>query len=233
MPNIVKITTIINPLDLLAPHSCRGCGHIGDPLCNCCKKYIISRHHNFCPVCHQPNSDGKCPHCRHLPPFFIVSNRSDLIGTLIHDFKYNSVRALARPLAEILDSIIPSIEPSSFIIPLPTINKHIRERGFDHTHLIAKHFASLRSNCQVSRLLTRTKNTIQVGSSRETRLIQASTTYHLNPKIKINPAATYILFDDVWTTGASIQAAYALLKKAGAKNIIVGLLALSSFDHER
>ena len=232
MSNIVKNTTIISLLDLLAPHSCRGCGHTGDPLCERCKNYIINHHHNFCPVCHQPNSNGKCSHCRHLPPIFIVGNRSNLIGTLVHDFKYNSVRALARPLAEILDAIILPIDSQTVIVPLPTISKHVRERGFDHTRLIAKNFASLHPNCQASNLLIRTKNTLQVGSNRETRLAQASSAYNISPKAKINPNTTYILFDDVWTTGASIQSAYALLKKAGAKKIVVGLLALSSFNQQ-
>lgn len=232
MPNIVKKTTITNLLDLLAPHSCRGCGRIGSPLCDCCKKYIISQHQNICPVCHLPNSTGKCSKCRKLPPIFIVGNRSDLIGQLVHDFKFNSIRALAHPLAEILEAIVPSSNTSTFIIPLPTISKHIRERGFSHTHLIAKQFAKLHPNCQSQNLLTRNHNTIQVGSSRKDRLIQANSAYTLAKTVKIIPKATYILFDDVWTTGASLQAAYQLLKKAGAKNVIIAALALSNFSHE-
>ena len=228
MPNIVKNTTIINLLDLLAPHSCRGCGCIGQPLCDCCKNYIIKSHQNLCPVCHTPNLNGQCPNCPHLPPIFIAGTRDNLLGDLIQDFKYHSVRALAYPLAEILDHTLPTTNQQTFIIPLPTINKHIRERGLDHTYLIAKHFAKLRGpNYHVTRLLVRTKNSVQVGSSRKTRLTQASSAYNLAPHTQIDPTATYILFDDIWTTGASLQAAYSLLQKAGAQNIIIAVLALS------
>ena len=239
MPKNVKNTTIVNLLDLIAPHICRGCGRIGSPLCDCCKNNIILNYHNICPVCHHSCPAGKCPHCKHLPPIFITGSRTDLIGQLIHDYKFNSVRALARPLAEILNSIIPNNLSASTandtntlktqIIPLPTINKHIRERGLDHTYLIAKHFAHLRgSNCRVSKLLTRNQNTVQVGSSREVRLTQASSAYFLVKNAAIDPSTTYILFDDVWTTGASLQAAYAILQKAGARNVIIAALALSS-----
>ena len=226
----VKNTTIISLLDLLAPHSCRGCGRIGNPLCDRCKNYIISEHQNICPICHSLKSTGKCSKCQNLPPIFIAGNRSDLIGQLIHDFKFNSTRALARPLAEILNAIIPSTSDPTFIVPLPTISKHIRERGFSHTDLIAKHFAQLAPHYQYQNLLTRNHNAIQVGSSRTDRLAQASSAYALTKNTKINPAATYILLDDVWTTGASLQAAYTLLKKSGAKEITIAALALSNYS---
>ena len=226
MPNIVKNTTIIGPFDLLAPHSCRGCGLIGKPLCDCCKKNIINNHQNICPVCHQLNPTGKCSNCQSLPPTFIVGHRDDLIGTLVHDFKYDSLRALALPLAEIIHHILPTTD-NSIIVPLPTIGRHIRERGFSHTDLLAKKLAKLHPHSTALPLLTRTKNTIQVGSSRKTRIANASSTYGLAPKAKIDPSAAYILLDDVWTTGASMQSAYAVLKQAGASKIILALLARS------
>ena len=230
MPKNVKNTTFIGLLDLLAPHSCRGCGHIGSPLCNRCKNYIISHHQNQCPVCHTPNSNGKCRQCRGLPPIFIAGERSDLIGDLVHALKYDSLRALAHPLAEILDATLPPTDSPTIIVPLPTISRHVRERGLDHTQLITKHFARLRPHYTVANFLIRTKDTVQVGSSRTTRLAQATTAYQLKSSAKINPTATYVLFDDVWTTGASLQSAYRLLREAGAQRIIISALALSTFD---
>ncbi len=229
MSNIVKNTTFPNPLDLLAPHSCRGCGRIGNVLCDRCKNNIILDHSNFCPNCKKSNSTGKCPKCKSLPPIFVIGNRNDLIGKLVHDFKYNSVRALAKPLAEILHHTLPVINGPVAIIPLPTISRHIRERGLDHTYLIAKHLAKLR-HYSIQKFLLRTKNTVQVGSNRQNRLAQARTAYHINPKIKIDPNTTYILFDDVWTTGASIKAAVKKLRQAGAKEIGVAILAVSRID---
>lgn len=227
MSNIVKNTTFIGLLDLLAPHSCRGCGRTGAPLCDCCKKYIISHHQNFCPQCGRLNPTGNCPNCPNLPPTFIVDTRSSLIGELAHDFKYFSIRALALPLALILDQILPLSSNKTILVPLPTINKHIRERGFSHTLLVAQKLSKLHPNYQTQKLLLRAQNTVQVGADKATRLTQAQHAYTLNPKISIDPQATYVLFDDIWTTGASFQAAYSILRQAGIKNILLLALARS------
>ena len=227
---IVKNTTLPSLFELLAPHSCRGCGRIGGPLCNRCKKYLINQHQNFCPNCKNQNPTGLCPYCKKLPPTFVVNERAGLIDDLIHEYKYSSNRALAKPLAEILNAILPPIDRQLFIIPLPTINPHIRERGFDHTLLLAKQLAKFHPDWQVQKLLTRTNNSIQVGSDRHTRKIQASTAYTINPKIKIVPSTTYLLLDDVWTTGSSMLAAVKKLQQAGVSEILLSILAVSRLD---
>ena len=231
MPNNVKNTTSVGLLDLIAPHSCRGCGHLGSIICERCKNNILATEFQLCPNCKTKTKNHQCPNCQDLPPFFIVDERSSLIGALVHDYKYNSTRVLAKPLAEILDKTIPNTANNTIIVPLPTINRHIRERGFDHTYLIAKHFAKIRhQNSQVKKLLLRSKNTVQVGADRSTRLTQADSAYIINPKARINQDTTYILFDDVWTTGASIKSAIKKLRQAGARDIIIAILALSRLD---
>ncbi len=91
----VKNTTFPSLLDLIAPHSCRGCGRIGEALCNRCKKYIISQRVNICPKCKAEITakNGKCKDCKDLPPTFIIGERSGLLGDVIHDYKYESRRA--------------------------------------------------------------------------------------------------------------------------------------------
>ena len=223
----VKNTTFPSLFELLAPHSCRGCGCLGSPLCNCCKNYIKDHHQNFCPHCKAPNSTGICPHCQNLPPTFIAGKRSDLLAHLIQDYKYSSVRALAQPLAEIMHHALPAIDQPFFIVPLPTISRHIRERGFDHTYKIAKALSKFYPDAPVQKLLLRSNNAVQVGANKTSRLLQATSAYRINPKIKINPSATYLLFDDVWTTGASMLAAIKKLRQAGVSQIIIGILAVS------
>ena len=210
MPFIVKNTTFPGPLDLLSPHSCRGCGRLGEPICECCKNNIFSQKSH-----------------RKLPQIYAVGDRDGLLGDIIHDYKYYSIRSLARPLAELLDLALPKNLPAnSVIIPLPTATHHIRERGFDHTLKIAKNLSKIR-HIPVKQILLRNKNTVQVGSDRKTRLAQATSAYILNPKIKIDQDTTYILLDDVLTTGASIMAGKRLLETAGAKNVRIAILALS------
>ncbi len=224
---IVKNTTFPHLLDLLAPHSCRGCGYIGSPFCDCCKNNIILNHENYCPNCKSLNPTGKCPNCQNLPPIFVADKRSELIGALIHDYKYHSTRILAKSFAEILDQILPLIEGPVTIVPLPTISQHIRERGFDHTYLISKNLAKKRPNWQVKKLLIRSNNFVQVGADAKTRLEQAQKAYSINPKIPIDQNMTYLLLDDVWTTGASMKSAHQKISQAGIEKIIIAILAVN------
>ena len=207
MSFIVKNTTFLNPLDLIAPHTCRGCGELGSVLCERCKNYIKTSQKLNAPI-------------------ITIGRRKGILEILIHDLKYNSVRAAAVPLAELIADAMPALKGKVVIVPLPTISRHVRARGLDHTKLVAKHLAKIKGY-KVSQLLIRNKNTVQVGSDRKTRLAQAKTAYALKNGARINPSTTYILLDDVWTTGASMRAAKAVLKKAGAKNIIITVLSIS------
>ena len=226
MPKNVNNTTFPSLLDLIAPHSCRGCGSIGTALCSRCKNYIISSHVALCPNCKTPTPNAKCPNCANLPLTYIVGERQNLIGSLVHDYKYNSIRALAKPLAEMLDAILPPLEGHTLIVPLPTIGKHIRLRGLDHTLLIAKHLSRIR-NYKYQQILTRARDTVQVGSNHRTRTTQAHNAYAIDNHFHPDPKTTYLLLDDVWTTGASMLSANKKLQDAGVNHTVIAILALS------
>lgn len=135
---------------------------------------------------------------------------------MIEIYKYNSVRAVAPILAEALRA---TIGDGYTLVPLPTINRHIRERGFDHIGLICK-----RTGLTTERVLLRNNNAVQVGASLEQRREQAKTAYLLD-KVDLNKH--YCLIDDVWTTGSSMTAAAELMRAAGIKNLAIGVIARS------
>ena len=232
MPNIVKNTTFFNLLDLLAPHSCRGCGRLGSVLCDCCKNNILANHKLICPKCKTINEGASCPNCPELPPIYVIGERTDTIGKLAQDLKYNSVRAAAPAIADIVNHIIPTPNQQTTLVPLPTISRHVRSRGLDHTLLIAKHLARLHQEYKVEPILIRAQNTIQVGADSKTRHLQASKAYTINPTLSIDPTIHYILIDDVWTTGSSMTAAIEKLRQAGAQHISGIILALSRFHQK-
>ena len=229
MTFIVKNTTLPNFSDVIAPHICRGCGAVGSVLCDRCKNHIIETSTDICPECKKPKKQPLCQNCN-LPITFCIGERNDLLDELIHDFKYNSIRPIGKAFVDILDKTLPSLPQKAILVPLPTSNKHIRQRGIDHTLYIAKRLAK-RRHIKTQKLLTRAKDTVQVGADHLSRIVQADKAYSINPKITINPDYTYILFDDVWTTGASMKSAIKKLQMAGAKNIMIILLAVSKLSH--
>ena len=227
MSFIVKNTTFCGLFDLICPHSCRGCGAIGEPVCECCKNDICAEHLDFCPNCKGPVRNFFCEEC-YLPPIFTIGRRDQLIGKLVSDLKYQQKRKLASDLVELMDRIFPVLAGPVMVVPLPTIRRHIRERGFDHTLLIAKKFAK-RRGFKVGRILVRTNDTVQVGANAETRQRQAKQAYAINGAI--DKSSTYLLLDDVWTTGASMKAAIKKLRMAGAFKIVGAVLAVSRLNH--
>jgi competence protein ComFC len=139
-----------------------------------------------------------------------------VLKKLIEIYKYNSVRAASFELAALLAKIIPK---DYVLVPLPTIGRHIRERGFDHISLLCK-----KTGYPLEHVLERRNDSVQVGANNAERREQAKTAYCARIA---KSASTYLLVDDVWTTGSSMMAACREMQKAGAKNLAIAVIARS------
>ena len=126
------------------------------------------------------------------------------------------MRAASFELAELLESIIGS---GWVLVPLPTIRRHIRERGFDHIGLLCK-----KIGLPIERALVRANNSVQVGANTEMRRRQAAEAYRA---INVDADKKYLLVDDVWTTGSSMMAACDVMRAAGSKNLAIAVIARS------
>lgn len=229
MNNVVKNTTKCRLIDLLCPHSCRGCGHLGSILCGCCEKYLLERRSVICPLCKQTisklSNNMLCSECETVfEGFWSAGWREGVLNRLIKDYKYRSVRAAGPVLAEILDEVLPSDLAEVVVVPLPTIGRHVRERGFDHTMVLARYLAR-RRGWKVKPLLNRNTDTVQVGAKVAQRQEQAKTTYAVTSKLE--PEEGYLLLDDIWTTGASMKAAVEIMRQAGARHVMAAVVAIS------
>ena len=106
------------------------------------------------------------------------------------------------------------------LVPLPTIRKHIRERGFDHTlrlcfeleNFLQKRLDDFGISAEYQSLLVRKNKTVQVGKEKKERVKQAEKAYEICEGVKLDRNTLYILVDDVTTTGASLVAAKKILQ---------------------
>ena len=137
------------------------------------------------------------------------------------------MKASAWDLADLLHRTLPSLPSSAVFVPIPTTSAHIRERGYDHTLLVARQLGHLR-RLPVMQVLRRRNSLIQHRAPRRERLLQATTAFRVDGYI--NPKAIYILIDDVITTGSTITQAALLLKTAGAQTIWVAVTSRQPLD---
>lgn len=229
---VVKNTTKLSPLDLLCPHTCKGCGRLGAVFCECCKKYMFERQKVICPLCKREVAEraenvSKCKDCEtDYEGIWVVGWREEALAKLVSEFKYQSVRACGEVLVELLDATIPEgvfVGRKVLVVPLPTIGRHVRERGLDHTWVLAKKLAKKRG-WECERVLGRAVDTVQVGSKVADRQKQATKAYEVRAEIEKD--TVYILLDDIWTTGSTMVSAGALMKKHGAKEMYAVVLGV-------
>ena len=216
-------------LSKVAPHLCCGCGKIGTLLCDNCKYDINSDLFIQCLACRgAADETGLCHHCN--VPYeraWCVGERSGVLQRLVGDFKFQNMYAAHIPLAQLLDERISELPSNTIVVPVPTIAAHIRERGYDHTKLIAKQIAR-RRKLRMQPALIRITTTKQRDASRKDRLKQAKAAFSANGHI--DETANYLIIDDVVTTGATMYYAAQTLQAAGAQHIWVATIARQTLD---
>ncbi len=216
-------------LAFVAPHHCCGCGKSGDLLCPNCKYNITSETKNVCLACERACSgSGLCNTCK-LPytRAWCVGERKDVLQRLIGLYKFERTKTAYQDLAGLLDDTLPQLPDNTVLVPIPTTSAHIRERGYDHTLLIARRLGS-RRNLPVKSILVRNTNTMQRHATAAARGLQAKKAFRVVEKVDEN--ANYLIIDDVVTTGATIHYAAKALRDEGAKQIWVAVLARQTLD---
>lgn len=214
----VKNTIINVVLEVMSPNRCQKCGDWGEVLCPCCKKYLEVTNPGYV-------IDG----INGFERIMVGGVKEGILSEMVKNYKYKSQRNLAEILAwKIRTLILKRVEDVEKIalVPLPTIRKHMRERGFDHMKYLSEF---LRGEIEVQQILVRTNKTVQVGKDAIVRQQQAKNAYAVRNGVKIDEEALYVLFDDVWTTGASMRATQKVLKEAGAKKIDALLIVSNDY----
>lgn len=149
------------------------------------------------------------------------------VRSAIHEAKYHGSRRAFELLALVLAEYLQDgdVHAPLVIVPIPLGQARRHERGFNQTEEIARralrllgeewpHALTLETD-----LLKRVRETVSQVSlpqrDRGENMRDAFGTTH-----PINPACTYMIFDDVLTTGATLQSAIEAMKMAGARHII-------------
>jgi ComF family protein len=215
-------------LDLLYPPRCAACG---EPcgraaFCPACAEALVA----VPPGCHRcglPGPDRTCGACLAHAPAFDAIRAGGLYGGPLADavqaLKYGGRAAAARPLGGWLAGLV-SLPPGAVVVEVPLGRARRRTRGYDQAALLAGHLAGAGGARRLRAALRRIRETPpQVGRTRAARARNVAGAFQADPGRVAG--LDLVLVDDVVTTGATVDAAAAALKAAGARSVTVVALA--------
>jgi ComF family protein len=141
---------------------------------------------------------------------------------LIGLYKFERAKSAYSDLGDLLLAALPDLPPDTVVVPVPTLPSHIRQRGYDHTLLIARYVAKSR-NLKLEQALSRRNTTTQRHSSASVRQAQAKDAFKATQEL--DSQKIYLLIDDVATTRSTIKYAAKTLRDAGAGDVWVAVVA--------
>lgn len=231
-------------LDLIYPRYCLVCNvplnHTDrKALCpDCVTKITFINQDTSCPRCgidlgSHVQPDTFCLECHAHPPVFAktiaVAGYDGVIREAIHKFKYAKERVLLDELSGLLvarwQGVIQLLPQMDMIMPAPLYKGKLKERGFNQSGLLAERLSQATGiPLELDNLIKTRPTPDQAGLdsvNRKKNLIDAFEV--TNPKVI--DGKNILLIDDVLTTGATASEISRTLKKAGAKNVYVLVLA--------
>ena len=109
------------------------------------------------------------------------------------------------------------------LVPVPLHPEKLKKRKYNQSRLLADCcVAAADGGTEVQELLCRVVNTAsQTNYDREARRENLKNAFALAPGATINPAQHYILVDDVFTTGSTLNSCATVLRRGGALSLDV------------
>lgn len=212
------------PLTYRESGVCKTCAEslhkIRDPRCMKCGKELSEERDVFCKDC--TDHAHRFESCRAL---FLYD---DAMKKSIYRFKYDGRKEYAayyaKALSEELGDWIRSVRPNA-LIPIPLHPNRLKKRGYNQAELIAGKLSALvnvpvKTDILIRRADTKRQKELNL-SARENNLKKAFKTSENDVKLD-----TALLVDDIYTTGATMDAAAACLKGAGVSRVYALTLSI-------
>ena len=223
-------------VDTILPAKCVSCSGVVDSgdyphVCESCSGRIHIIDGARCSTCGYPvfgENEGVpiCQHCDGLDAKFEEGRSIGLftgpVRSLIYALKYEKglwalrdIRTMAKRSNGLYRYLYDSV-----LVPTPLHSRKERERGYNQSQLIAEELADEFGLKVENSLLKRVLDTpSQTQFNRSERRRNLRNAFAIRRKSAIAPDLRYILIDDVFTTGSTLNACAAVLRKAGAGHV--------------
>ncbi len=190
-------------------------------ICDFCYERINkSRIDNYlvrCAVCGYPvlSAVYKCPVCTNYPDYRIQSvfDYKDLFSRdLLFDYKFRFKKKMSKFFAHILKDYI---DKEEIVIPVPSSDESIKKRGWDQMYEISSHLDNKKLLC-----LKNNATVQQKLLNKNDRIITAENKFIINAEtVKKYKDSSFVVIDDVYTTGSTIRSAMDLIRASDVKDV--------------
>ena len=235
-------------LDWLYPPRCRFCGdgiagRDEDCFCDACRQKVRLVSHPLCPTCGRPyldvgGDDHSCGACLTRTPRFVRARAWACYSTdtaqphplreVLQRFKYGRKISLGKPLGRLLaKGCAGCFDGIHFdaMIPVPLHPKRLRWRGFNQAVILAREVGRQWQVPVDPFVLIRSRETsLQTELAEEESRKNVRSAFAVNLEKSIR-GKIFLLVDDVYTSGATVNECSRALLRAGAKEVYVLTLA--------
>lgn len=209
-------------LDLVLPRRCAGCGAHGNELCARCRRLLPRLDGPLCARCGAPTVRPvlRCRECNGRRLAFTDARAAvayeGAARTLVAAWKERGLRQAARLAAEEIVTVVPRPRVAALAFVPPDRDRTLW-RGYHPSESLARALGG-RWELPVLELLSRTRvATRQRGLPLADRRRNVAGAFA--PRGRAPPRVA--LVDDVYTSGATANAAASALRKGGARSVVV------------
>lgn len=211
---------------LVFPASCFGCNRDDHWLCPECVATLMLNTQPECPYCRTPSARGRrCPSCQNkgiLDGLIVAAPYNLVWKKIIHQYKFSFVESAAhdifKAVATSWQQLGSNIEPDTMVLPVPLSHKRQLWRGFNQSAILGRLLAK-NLGLPYGEFMQRSGKQIEQSKlTRTGRLANAARqTFSIKHIEKVPPSV--IIVDDVYTTGATMEACAQALRAVGVKTI--------------
>ena len=226
-------------LDVVFPRNCVHCEGLVEGgalrhVCLSCERQLHVVGEPHCTTCGHPffgelEANRLCPHCETLVPEFDQGKTAVLLKgpgrSIVHALKYHHGLQVLEDIVRLM-RVAPGYADflvGSVLVPVPLHPRKRRERTYNQSELLAECCVrAVDGQATIERLLRRVVDTdSQTHYDREERQKNLKNAFALDSGVAIQPARRYIIVDDVFTTGSTLNACATVLRGAGALRLDV------------
>ena len=210
-------------LNLVYPQVCGICGNIcKDSICKKCsiqiEKYEIKDKNSY-----QVKDETK-----YFDEIYSIFKYEEIIRDILIEYKFNNKPYLYKTFAKIIlknKKTYGFLKNYDIIIPVPIHKERKLIRGYNQTELIAREIAN-NTNLQLeNKVLFKQKNIISQSELSKTDRKENVKNAFIIQNIEKIKGKKVLIFDDIYTTGSTVDECARILKKVGTS--FIGVLTIA------